>query len=150
MRDIIGLMQQRHSARAPYDPARPVADRDLRQILEAARWAPTAHHMQDFEIIVVDDPATLAEIGAIRRDISPTFLRENYQQMSFSEDELRRRKTGVLASMYPPSWRSAEPDTSALAPGFLRDVIMAARYCSSSSTTRELAHRRLKAMPSAS
>ena len=39
-------------------------------------------------------------------------MRENYRQMSFSEAELRRRKTGVVASTFPPSWQSpdAKPD----------------------------------------
>ena len=55
MTDILKLIQQRQSTRVPYDPNRPVAKDDLRQIIEAARWAPTAHNMQNFGIIVVDD-----------------------------------------------------------------------------------------------
>ncbi len=126
MRDIIGadaVAPPGARPLRPRAPGRPVADRDLRQILEAAPWAPTAQNMQGIEIIVVDDPATLAEIGAIRRDISAPFLREDYQQMSFSEDERRRRKTGVLTSMHPASWRSTEPEASAPAQEFARDVM---------------------------
>jgi nitroreductase len=103
MRDISEIIRQRRSSRAPFDPQRRIPDRDLGRILEAARWAPTAHNMQNFEVIVVDDETTLAAIGAIRSQPSRTFLRENYRQLSFSEDELRRRKTGLLASMFPPS-----------------------------------------------
>lgn len=108
MRDISQIIRQRHSSRAPFDPQRRIPDQDLRQILEAARWAPTAHNMQNFEIIVVDDEAALAAIGAIRSEPSETFLRENYWQLSFSEDELRRKKTGLLARMFPPSWRTPD------------------------------------------
>jgi hypothetical protein len=50
--------------------------------------------MQKFEILVIDDQATLTGIGAVRREISEAFLRENFQQLSFSEEELRRKRTG--------------------------------------------------------
>jgi nitroreductase len=33
-------------------------------------------------------------------------LEENYQQLSFSEEELKRRKVGLLGTMFPPSWRT--------------------------------------------
>jgi nitroreductase len=89
----------------PFDRARPVPEAALRQIVEAARWAPTAHNMQNFELVVVDDPALLARLGAIRPEVSETFVRENYAQLSFSEDELRRRRVGILGTMFPPSWR---------------------------------------------
>ena len=121
MRDILELMQQRHSERAAYASDRRVTDHELCTLLDAARWAPTAHNMQDFEIVVVDDVAILDEIGAIRRNVSSDFLAENYQQLSFSEDELRRRKTGLLASMFPPSWRTPEVAAAAAEPGLLRD-----------------------------
>jgi len=111
MKAILEIIQERQSARGPFDPERPVARQDLEQILEAARWAPTAHNMQNFEIVVVDDKKQLEAIGKIRSHVSETFLRENYQQMSFSADELRRKKVGVLASMFPPSWR--KPDAKA-------------------------------------
>jgi len=90
----------------PFDLERPVAKQDLLKILEAARWSPTAHNMQNFEIIVVDDKKVLKAIGNIKRPISETFIRENYQQLSFSEEELLKKKTGVLGAMFPPSWRN--------------------------------------------
>lgn len=105
MNEILKLIEERHSARVPFDPTRPIAETDLRQILEAARWAPTAHNMQNFEIVVVDDPELLDQIGQIPSQISAEFLRENYQQLSFSEEELLQRKTGILGSMFPPAWR---------------------------------------------
>jgi len=112
MRDLLDIIRNRHSSRVPFEPKRRVSDADLRQILEAGRWAPTAHNMQNFDIVVVDDQATLAAIGAIRSRPPETFMRENYQQLSFSEEELLRKRTGLLASMFPPSWLTpeAKPD----------------------------------------
>jgi nitroreductase len=105
MDKLLELIERRHSARIPFDRERPIPWEDLGQILEAARWAPTAHNMQNFEIVVVDDPHLLEQIGSIQSPLSEAFLRENYQQLSFSEEELRRKKVGILGSMFPPSWR---------------------------------------------
>lgn len=105
---ILEVIRERASARAPFDMQRPVAEKDLADILEAARWSPTAHNMQNFEIIVVDDSETLAAIESIRRPPSETFIRENYAQLSFTEEEWRRKKTGILGDMFPPEWR--DPD----------------------------------------
>ena len=106
MQDILKIIQERRSVRMPFDPERPIARQDLRQILEAGRWAPTAHNMQNFEIIIVDDKKILEEIGNIKSTVSDTFIQENYQQLSFSEEELLHKKVGVLAAMFPPSWRT--------------------------------------------
>lgn len=104
MNDILEIIRKRRSARIPFDPNRPVAKADMLKILEAARWTPTAHNMQNFEIILVDDREILSEIWNIERPISETFIRENYQQLSFSIEELKQKKTGILSSMFPPSW----------------------------------------------
>jgi nitroreductase len=103
------IIRARHSERVSFDPQRVPSESDLREILEAARWAPTAHNMQNFEVIVVDDRATLAAIGRVRSGISAEFIRENYAQLSFSEEDLVAKGTGLLATMFPPSWLS--PDT---------------------------------------
>ena len=76
------------------------------QILEVARWAPTAHNMQNFEIMVVDDKKLLKAIGDIKGPMSEIFIRENYQQLSSSEEELLQKKVGVLATMFPPFMRN--------------------------------------------
>jgi nitroreductase len=120
------IIRSRHSERSAYDPGHRPPDADLHAIIEAARWAPTAHNMQNFEIIVVDDPAVLAEIGRVRSGSSAEFIRENYAQLSFSEDELLAKGTGLLATMFPPSWR--EPGARAARPvdlehGFLDETM---------------------------
>lgn len=106
MQDILKIIQERRSVRMPFDPERPIGGQALRQILDAGRWAPTAHNMQNFEIIVVDDKKILEEIGNIKRTISEIFIQENYQQLSFSEEELLHKKVGLLGTMFPPSWRT--------------------------------------------
>jgi len=108
MTEMMELVKNRRSLRAPYDPARPVEPEKLAQILEAARWSPTAHNMQNFEIVVVDDAAVLHAIARLEHPVSETFVRENYAQLSLSEEELLQRRTGILGSMFPPSWR--KPD----------------------------------------
>lgn len=106
MSEILKIIQERHSSRVPFDREHPPVKQDLLQILEAARWAPTAHNMQNFEIIVVDDKDRLEKLGNIKFRISEDFLRENYQQLSFSEEELIQKKVGILGAMFPPSWRT--------------------------------------------
>ena len=76
------------------------------RILEAGRWAPTAHNMQNFDIVIVDDKKVLEDIGNIKSPLSEDFIQENYQQLSFSEEELLQKKVGLLGTMFPPSWRT--------------------------------------------
>ena len=104
MSSILELIKQRQSARATFDPQRPVGNDDLAEIVEAARWAPTAHNMQNFEILIVDDPVVLKKIGQIKGSLSADFLRENYRQTSFSEKEFLQKKVGALCTDFPPDW----------------------------------------------
>ena len=104
MTDLLQLMKERQSSRTPFDPKAPVSRQDLQQILEAGSWAPTAHNMQNFEALVVDDNKILKQISEIEFPVSKSFIQENYLQLSFSEEELQRKKTGVLATMFPKSW----------------------------------------------
>lgn len=112
---LLELMRQRHSGRAAFDPHRPIPPAHLDLVLEAARWAPTAHNMQNYEVIVVDDADRLAQVAAVRAEVSLAFVRENFDQLSFTEDELLRKKTGILASAFPPSWLTPDPDPAEIA-----------------------------------
>ena len=49
--DFIEIARKRYSARA-YKP-QPIEDEKLRQVLEAARLAPTASNRQPFQLIVI-------------------------------------------------------------------------------------------------
>jgi len=108
MNNLLDLIKDRHSSRVLFDPNKPVKKQDLNKILEAGSWAPTAHNMQNFEVIIVDDKKILKEISSVKSAASLTFVRENYKQMSFSVEELEKKKTGVLGTMFPPAWR--KPD----------------------------------------
>lgn len=101
---LLKLIEERHSSRVRFDRERSVTRKALKQILEAARWAPTAHNMQNFEVLVIDDEDVLREIGRIKSQVSEEFIRENYEQLSFSRKEFLLRKVGILAAMFPPSW----------------------------------------------
>jgi nitroreductase len=101
-------MERRQSSRVPFDPHRAIPAADLARILEAARWAPTAHNMQNFDIVVVDDPDTLEAIGRIGHTVSLEFIRENFAQLAASPEELRTRKTGILAAHFPPAWTTRD------------------------------------------
>lgn len=129
MSELLDLIQRRRSSRVAFDPNRRVPKEDLMKILLAASWSPTAHNMQNFEVVVVDDPKQLHAIGDIKSGLSEVFIRENYEQLSFSEEELRRKKTGVLAAMFPPSWRDPkmfsklEEAAFAEGPSFMKSTI---------------------------
>jgi nitroreductase len=105
MNELLKIIEKRQSDRIPFDPDRPVSKRDLLMILKAGRWAPTAHNMQNFGIMVVDNKNILKSIENIVYPASFTFIKENYKQLSFSVEELKRKKTGVLGTMFPPAWR---------------------------------------------
>ena len=104
MSEVLKVIKERHSSRVSYDPNRPVSKENLGQILEAARWAPTGHNMQNYEVIVIDDKVLLEKIGNINSRVLEEFLRDNYGHLSFSEEELKRKGTGLLAAGFPPDW----------------------------------------------
>jgi nitroreductase len=108
MQQTLKVIRDRHSERGAFDANRPVAKSDLKMILEAARWAPTPNNMQNFEIVVVDDKEKLEALGKIPVNMSEAFLRENYAQISFSDEELQTRKWGMPASMFPPAWTNPQ------------------------------------------
>jgi len=101
----LNVIKSRHSTRTSFNSNRKIRRTDLAAVIEAARWSPTAHNMQNFEIIIVDDPNILKAIGNLRSRISEEFLRENYDQLSFSKKELQRKKVGILGSHFPRAWR---------------------------------------------
>jgi nitroreductase len=108
MQQILEVIRDRYSERGAFDPSRPVSKSDLKLILEAARWAPTPNNMQNFDIVIVDEKEKLEAIGKVPAYMPEAFLRENYTQLSFSEEELQHKKTGMLASMFPPAWTDPE------------------------------------------
>lgn len=112
---IINLIKTRHSTRAPFDPTKPVAGQDLEQILEAGSWAPTAHNMQNFEVLAINDKKLLEKIGNIKSRASVDFIRENSKLLSFSEKELQKKKTGILGAGFPAQWRNPDANFEKIA-----------------------------------
>jgi nitroreductase len=105
MNSTLKLIKGRRSMRTSFDPNHSVSREDLEQVLEAATWAPTPHNMQNFEVIVVDDRKVIEELGNIESRVTEAFLRENYEQLSFSEEELFQRRAGILGSAFPAAMR---------------------------------------------
>lgn len=105
MNDLMSIIQQRYSERETFDPNRQITMADIKKILETSRWAPTSHNMQNFEIVVIDDGSVLKRLGNLSVSPSPEFIRENYEQLSMTEEELAKKKVGILAMQFPPAWR---------------------------------------------
>ena len=105
MNELMKVIKDRRSVRVAFDVNHSISKDNIEMILEAARWTPTPHNMQNFGIVVVDDPIVLKRLGDIESSVTETFLRENLEQLSFSEEELRRKKVGILGTMFPPSFR---------------------------------------------
>jgi len=59
--------------------------------------------MQNFEIVAVDDPELLEALTKLKNPLSMDFIEENRAQLSFTEEELKRKKVGVLATRFPPA-----------------------------------------------
>ena len=102
---VMKAIRQRQSAKGPYYQDRQVSAEAMNQIIGAARWAPTPHNMQNFEIIVIDDRDTLNKIGELKSPLTEDYVRENLQQMSFSEEELLQKKVGLLGVNLPQTLR---------------------------------------------
>lgn len=54
--------------------------------------------MQNFQLLVADDEELLERIGCIEVQFSPEFIKWNASIVSHSEEELRQKKVGMLAS----------------------------------------------------
>ena len=118
-------MQTRQSARGQFDVHLQVKREAIGQILEAARWAPTAHNMQNYEIIVVDDKSVLRKLGDLTAPVSKAFIRENHALLSFSAEELKRRKVGILGTWFPRFMRdlSVKPKPGELTSSSQGDMV---------------------------
>ena len=110
MEDLLTLIKTRQSDRGPFDTHRPISKDDLNRILEAGSWAPTPHNMQNYEVIVVDDEKLLEAIGDIQFTIPRTNMEENNLYMYSTEEELQKKKTGIVNRMpAPPAGQVTNP-----------------------------------------
>ncbi len=70
--DVMEAIFGRRSVRRFRDD--PIPDEDLRKILEAATWAPSAGNMQSWEFVVVKDPGRKREL--VRAALGQSFIAE--------------------------------------------------------------------------
>lgn len=117
--EVLQLIKERKSTRA-FDGTRAIEPEILHSILEAAAYAPTGHNMQNFQIVAVDDKPVLAKLCEIETSFTPEFVQWNLQELSFSEEELKKKKTGMLADSFPPVWFTPEAREGKLKPEQLK------------------------------
>jgi nitroreductase len=126
---MFDIMWQRHTCRSAFDPHRHIAEPDLRRILDAARWAPTAHNTQNFEVVAIDNERYLEVIRAIELPPAETFVRENLRQLSLPDAEMLQRRTGLSANMLPESWHEAAAAQGATAAAQLSYIGRSIQEC---------------------
>ena len=59
--NLIENLEWRHATKA-YDPTKKVSEKDLNEILEAVRLAPTSSGLQQFRVVVVEDQETKSKL----------------------------------------------------------------------------------------
>ena len=99
MLEVLKLIRERHSEKALYDVERPIAKLDLRQILEAARWAPADQEVKT----VLEIPEHLKIAFGIRLGYAPpaegTLLRVRRDVEEFTHHNRFGNRTGI--NLYP-------------------------------------------------
>jgi nitroreductase len=91
----IKIIQDRRSIREYTDE--PVSEEHLEMILEAARQAPSGENAQPWRFIIVNDPATRKQLGAIagggsgRRFTAEFVTKKMQERFSSLEDEAKKR-----------------------------------------------------------
>ena len=112
------LIEGRHSSRGPYDPARRVTDGELAMIVDAARWAPIAHDLQNFHLVAVDDPAVLAALGDLRAEVSSPACRTDDPSVLAGEVRPLAHVIGgaplVIVVLADPTRRARAPEGDVL------------------------------------
>ncbi|NHI94154.1 MAG: hypothetical protein EAX96_16810 [Candidatus Lokiarchaeota archaeon] len=98
--DFQDLVKFRRSSRWVFSTKKQIPDDELKKILEAARYAPTPHNRQPFEIIVVKDRNVIKQISEIRFKLGM----EEIKQHAFwtkSVEELESIGIGVQPEVLP-------------------------------------------------
>ena len=98
--DFQDLVKFRRSSRWLFSK-KPIPDADLRKILEAARWSPTPHNCQPFEIIVVKDKAVIKQISEVGFKLDEKAVDGHFQWTRFSREEHETKKDGVYVDVVP-------------------------------------------------
>jgi len=88
-----------------------LTEEDLRQLVDAAGWAPSGHNSQPWEFLVVDDENTIASIARVASDNFDAFLANSSDLRRFvsnfsrwlrwSERELAEVGDGIFFESMP-------------------------------------------------
>ena len=81
VKQILDIIANRRSIRS-YSP-QPIPPEQLRQLVEAARWAPSPSNMQSWRFVVVQDPGQLDMLMSV----SPGFPRESTAAIVICSDQ---------------------------------------------------------------
>jgi len=99
--DILKIITKRRSYRGKFID-NPIAQSDIEQLIEAARWAPSPFNIQPWELILItseEKKEALAELTAkciINQFKDPRFLADNGEWMRLTIEEWKKRGDGVL------------------------------------------------------
>ncbi len=108
--EFIDVIRRRRSVRR-FEPGRAIDRDSLRQIAEAARWAPTGANSQCFDLIVVDDPD-------IRDRVLEVFLAQSQRLIDNVKGFPAVKKTymantvAIFVVLGDPRWKIAFPQAT--------------------------------------
>ncbi len=98
--DFQELVKYRRSSRWLFSK-KPIPDGDLRKILEAARYAPTPHNTQPFEIIVVKDREVIKQLSKVGFRLDEEAVMGHFEWTRHTREELETKKDGVYIDALP-------------------------------------------------
>ena len=98
--DFQELVKYRRSSRWLFSK-KPIPEADLKKILEAARFAPTPHNTQPFEIIVVDDREVIRQLSEVGFRLDEAGVNGHFAWTRQTREELAAKKDGVFHDALP-------------------------------------------------
>ena len=98
--DFEELVKLRRSSRWMFKNKQ-IPDSDLKKIFEAARFAPTPHNSQAFEIILVKDKNVIKQISEVGFRLNEKYVNEHFYWVRYSDKELEEKRDGVPIDALP-------------------------------------------------
>ena len=101
--DLLTAIHQRRSHRGDFE-SKPICQKHLDQLIEAARWAPSPFNVQPWKLLIildVESKNTIADLtqSAITEQLKDArFLDDNSRWVRLSDEEWMDKKDGILLS----------------------------------------------------